>query len=394
MDKQRRFCDNCGKENPVGVKFCIYCGYPLAETVQNEVVSNNEADVKYCDNCGKENTEAVKFCIYCGHPMTETMQNGVVSNNEAYDRYCDNCGSPVSENDDFCTNCGYQLSQTCAFNPNSNIPKKKTNKTLRVLLVTLLALLLIVICGVIIFPDLVEAIDLDSLIGTKESSGFSYTTGANQTNPTTTWNTESDIDEVSSKTTTRNLSVGEMFTFGKYKQGKYGGVEPIKWQVLDIKDGKALVISEKLLDYIPYNEEEKSVTWENCSLRKWMNDDFYNIAFSSNEQKEIALVTNVNPDNPNFGTNGGNDTQDRIFALSIDEAKKYFPSDKSRIAYTTEYAHSKGEDYENGAEVWWLRSPGNYGYYARYVGSAGDAKYGMKVNHNGVAVRPAFWLVL
>ena len=141
---------------------------------------------RFCDNCGKENAESVKYCIYCGRQMSGTTQNEVVSNNGANVRYCDNCGCTVSESDEFCNNCGHQLSQTYVFNQNGNMPKQRTNKTLKVLLVVLLTLSLMVICGAIIFPDLVEAIDLDSIIGTKETSGFSYTTGTNQTNPTTT----------------------------------------------------------------------------------------------------------------------------------------------------------------------------------------------------------------
>ena len=70
MDKQRRFCDNCGKENPKGVKFCIYCGHPMTETVQNGVVSNNEASVRYCDNCGCTVPESDEFCNNCGHQLS------------------------------------------------------------------------------------------------------------------------------------------------------------------------------------------------------------------------------------------------------------------------------------------------------------------------------------
>ena len=163
-----------------------------------------------------------------------------------------------------------------------------------------------------------------------------------------------------------SVSVGDHFTFGNYPQGANGEVQPIEWRVLAVRDGKAFVISEKLLDCVQYNESYINVTWETCTLRKWMNDDFLNKAFTSNEQAEIANVTNQNPDNSSYGTSGGNTTQDKIFALSIDEAGKYFGNNDDRRAAPTEYAIKNGawtsDSYSlstgEKAGWWWLRSPG------------------------------------
>jgi hypothetical protein len=185
------------------------------------------------------------------------------------------------------------------------------------------------------------------------------------------------------------------FTFGNYPQGENGEEEPIEWRVLTVDGDKALVISEKLLDYVSYNEEWIDVTWETCTLRSWMNNDFLNAAFSSSEQAKIATVTNQNPDNPKYGTKGGKPTQDKIFALSIEEAKKYFSSVSDRKAYTTDYAHKRGSDSDDRSDWWWLRSPGYSGNDAAYVYYGGDVdRSGVNVNINNVAVRPAFWLNL
>ena len=186
------------------------------------------------------------------------------------------------------------------------------------------------------------------------------------------------------------------FTFGNYPQGEDGEEQPIKWRVLAVEDGKALVISEKLLDYyVQYNKSYTDVTWETCTLRNWMNNDFISKAFSSSQQAKIITVTNQNPNNPEYGTKGGNATQDKIFALSIDEAEKYFSSDSDRRAYTTDYVHKKGYDYGDRSEYWWLRSPGNNGYFAAYVDNDGNFRqYGFFVDYGKVAVRPAFWLNL
>ncbi|MBQ4396372.1 MAG: toll/interleukin-1 receptor domain-containing protein [Clostridia bacterium] len=200
-----------------------------------------------------------------------------------------------------------------------------------------------------------------------------------------------------------SVSVGDHFTFGNYPQGANGEVQPIEWRVLDVQGGKALVISEKLLDCVQYNESYTNVTWETCTLRKWMNDDFLNKAFTSNEQAEIATVTKYTPNNSSYGTSGGNTTQDKIFALSIDEAGKYFGNNDDRRAAPTEYAIKNGAwtsdiySLSTGEKAgwWWLRSPGNnYSSAASVNHSGGINRLGLSVGFSKVAVRPAFWLNL
>ena len=200
-----------------------------------------------------------------------------------------------------------------------------------------------------------------------------------------------------------SVSVGDHFTFGNYPQGEDGEEQPIEWRVLAVESGKALVISEKLLDCIEYNETSTEVTWETCTLRNWLNNDFISKAFSSSQQAKIITVTNQNPNNPEYDTKGGNATQDKIFALSIDEAKKYFRDDDDRIAVPTCYAKKQGcyvsDDYSlpNGEKTgwWWLRSPGISSSSAAIVDVNGDiCRYGSNVDGHVGCVRPAFWLNL
>ena len=192
-----------------------------------------------------------------------------------------------------------------------------------------------------------------------------------------------------------NVQVGGKVQFGQYPQGANGEVQPLEWRVLAVENGRALLITDRLIDAIPYNKEYTNVTWETCTLRKWMNNDFISKAFNSNQLAQIVTVTNQNPKNPQYGTKGGNATQDRIFALSIDEAKKYFSSDSDRKAYTTDYVHKKGYDQKDRSEYWWLRSPGNCSFFAAYVFIFGYIhQIGSNVNYGEVAVRPAFWLNL
>lgn len=215
------------------------------------------------------------------------------------------------------------------------------------------------------------------------------------TSSSTSDSTDDSTESVKSLSELGSVSVGDHFTFGNYPQGEDGEEQPIEWRVLAVESGKALVISEKLLDYVPYNREYTDVTWETCTLRTWMNNGFLNNAFNSDEQAKLVTITNQNPNNPTYGTEGGNATQDRIFALSIDEAKKYFSSDSDRKAYTTDYTHKKEYDHDDRSEWWWLRSPGSYGRYAANVHSGGSvSQHGSNVKVSDVAVRPAFWLNL
>lgn len=53
--------------------------------------------------------------------------------------------------------------------------------------------------------------------------------------------------------------------------------------VLDVKEGQVLLLSNNALDAKAYNDEKIDVSWENCTLRKWLNNDFYETAFYEQE---------------------------------------------------------------------------------------------------------------
>lgn len=200
-----------------------------------------------------------------------------------------------------------------------------------------------------------------------------------------------------------DVRVGDILEFGQYPQGAKGEIAPLEWRVLDVYDGKALLITHRLVDCKKYNEVRAGVTWETCTLRQWLNRDFMSRAFSSREQARIALTTNQNPDNPEYGTKGGKVTQDKLFALSIDEVEKYFRNNDDRMAAPTSYAIKNGawtnDEYSlsSGEKtgIWWLRSPGYFsGCAARVYVNGFIDQLGLDVNDDMVAVRPAFWLNL
>ena len=200
-------------------------------------------------------------------------------------------------------------------------------------------------------------------------------------------------------------NVGDYVAFGEYEQDNNtaNGAETIQWQVLDKKDGKLLLMSKYALDAQPYHEVQEEVTWETCTLRSWLNEEFYNTAFNSKEQKYIKETYVVNEDNPEDGTEGGNDTYDNVFLLSIGEVTTYFDAapdayDPARMAQVTEYAKAQGGYYFEknayyGNGWWWLRSPGSIGDYAAVVYFSGYVSCGgNRVDISNYVVRPALWV--
>ena len=119
------------------------------------------------------------------------------------------------------------------------------------------------------------------------------------------------------KETTVDMRVVQL---GQYPQNDISGKtkEPIDWIILETRENEALLLSEHILDCKSYNYEFKDITWEECDLRKWLNNDFYNTAFDVNEQNLILEKDIVNEDNKEYGTKGGNVTRDKVFCLSID----------------------------------------------------------------------------
>ena len=208
-----------------------------------------------------------------------------------------------------------------------------------------------------------------------------------------------DIILQKTKDQLKNIKVGSYINFGAYEQDNNtsNGKEEVEWLVLEVKDGKALVISKYALDCQQYNTSYTDVTWETCTLRKWLNNDFLDAAFSADEKAMIPTVTVSADKNPDYSTNPGNATQDQVFLLSITGANKYFNSDSARQCEPTDYAVASGAyvNSSNGNCWWWLRSPGNYRTSAAPVDGDGDVyEFGDCVIYDYIAVRPALWIDL
>lgn len=191
--------------------------------------------------------------------------------------------------------------------------------------------------------------------------------------------------------------------FGHYCQGSAGEIEPLSWRILKKENKKVLAITEKLIDCVCYNDTlSPEVTWESCTLREWLNEDFLYGSFNKKERASIIRSRNENADKTSY-TDSSKPTWDKIFALSIDEAEHYFRTDADRRAAITAFANRQGsfsDDHfktKNG-EVsgwWWLRSLGHDSGEAAHIYHNGAVNgVGDNLNTKGICVRPALWINL
>ena len=207
-------------------------------------------------------------------------------------------------------------------------------------------------------------------------------------------------------------TIGNIVTFGRYEQDSdaTNGPEEIEWIVLDFdeKEQKALLLSKYGLDAKPYNTEYMDITWEQCSLRAWLNGVFLHTAFTSEEQSAILTTAVDNSSSQGYSqwqTDEGKNTQDQIFLLSYAEANRYLDvtddiNIKARVAPTA-YAVARGaycseidQTFDGKpAGRWWLRSSG----YRRNIAPvvfAGGSLSNYNVDRVQNVVRPAFWINL
>ncbi|MDQ0362054.1 DUF6273 domain-containing protein [Breznakia pachnodae] len=201
------------------------------------------------------------------------------------------------------------------------------------------------------------------------------------------------------------MKAGELITFGNYE-----------WRVLDVQSDRVLLITEDMIGQHPYHNKAGNVTWKDCELRSYLNTEFYK-TFSEEDRKRIITVINKNPNNEWYDSNGGEDSKDKIFLLSIEEvACKYF-GDSSTLLYNPGknqkyWFQRKDENNSNRRSKfggygwwWWLRSPGRDNKRAVYIWGDGNIgiqgngtyKYSSNTIHpitkdNSGGIRPALWI--
>ncbi len=176
-----------------------------------------------------------------------------------------------------------------------------------------------------------------------------------------------------------SIDRGYIWYWSKHKYA-YFKYEPIQWDVLDVEDNKGiskvLLLSHYVLDnqYKLQCQDEEMLgygrtnfaSWKETSVRKWLNDEFIKMAFSTLEQKMIPTVEistpiekhvdeeQMIPDYLWYYLDGAVNTYDRIFLLSsedVSNARYGFPDSLEEMNFkrrcsATEYAKAKGSSCE------------------------------------------------
>lgn len=331
--------------------------------------------------------------------------------------FCRKCGAEMQEGAKFCRKCGMAVAgseQAVAVEPEQVVAKKKSGLGLKIGIGVIAAA--IVVGGVSFFA---MGGSTEKRLAEQAEQEAAQAAGDGET-------------EAASPLGIGEVAAGQIITFGSYEQdgNTANGKEPIEWYVLEASNGEAVLLSVYLLDCQPYHETWEDITWEDCPLRSWLNSEFYNTAFSAEEQQAIINANVVNEDNPFWGTEGGNNTADKVWLLSLGEIERYFHIDRNvywndfyngnmnwaeyavycygqdhRVcAKPTAYAEArvlyvfseKDLQYDGidmsfavGSGLWWLRSPGSFSSRAAYVSNVGGVfLHGYVVDDIG-GVRPA-----
>ena len=175
--------------------------------------------------------------------------------------------------------------------------------------------------------------------------------------------------------------------------GHYGDQENIAWIVIDKKGDTLFILSKYCLLKAVFDSDETDhffseggSHWSNSTIRKWLNDDFLNSSFSTEEAASILTTSVSTPSNSYYHVSGGPTTSDKIFLLSEGEAGKYVEGKSYGRAYLP--------NDDETAVKWWLRSPGMNKVHILWTndGAAGGKQYGETPKYNEFGVRPSMWI--
>ena len=178
-----------------------------------------------------------------------------------------------------------------------------------------------------------------------------------------------------------------------------GSGEPIVWDVLAEEGNRKLLLSRKAVAKLPYHDADEPVSWETCSLRAWLNGDFYRAAFNDYEKQRILKIPVTADRNTYCNTDAGNSTDDHVFLLSLPEVNALLRRKLSaKRKCEADPADAPDADNDNKAAddtgcVWWLRSPGSEKNEAACVNGDGQiSNFGLPANTPTIAVRPCIWV--
>ena len=174
--------------------------------------------------------------------------------------------------------------------------------------------------------------------------------------------------------------VGDFIEFGKFKN------IPIEWEILSINNDEAVIISKFGLHHCEYNYDLINTTWEQCSLRMWLNKVFLQRSFTEKEREKIIKHKVKAECIDEHELYPGEDTEDYIHILSVKEYIKYFNEEHPWKCVLLPQKILK---------QCWLRNYGKDRMHAAFIGRSGSIhEGGILVNSPRNAVRPVMIIKL
>ncbi len=382
------FCMNCGQQLPDGAKFCLQCGTPQGAisstgTTQAENINldgNHTFVPAMCPNCNAhmkvDSSSKVARCEACGTECLVqdaikalTVKGNIQVGNATINVNGTNTDSLLQRAEMMLADGDFDGAMSKC---DTVLDSDPTNGK-----VYFLMLMSDLKCKIrsdlanqpALFDDnqyYIKAIQYGDISLKSELDGYINVIKARD-------EAKQKIKEKEAEEKLKNPKVGDEIYFGIYNGKK------IWWKVLQIKDHMIFIITTDIICRMPYHQSGGEITWSECTLRKWLNNEFIAECFNPMEMDRILPCKLNNDNNAQYGTPGGNPTTDKIFLLSMNESESLFANDQARII----------------GSWWWLRSPACNSETALCVSSS-DGKivpWGIEVKYD-CGIRPAMWIRL
>lgn len=156
-----------------------------------------------------------------------------------------------------------------------------------------------------------------------------------------------------------NVKIGDTVEFGRIATQADGETAAIVWRVVDICDGCARLVSEKILDIACFNDE-RTMSVEVCydyQHFKYGYESIYDNDYNKSALRKLVVGmydTCFDKSEQQLICRYSKSIADKVCILSVSEAEKYFPDHADRDKQATPYALSHSD---NGNCVkWWTRS--------------------------------------